>query len=58
MSVGPDKHRGGSRDRAHNRKLPAADVFGVDQLNPIDPRSDIQAAGLAEVEERRPGIVQ
>jgi hypothetical protein len=50
MSVGPDEHGGGSRDRADNRKLPNADVFGADQLNPIRPRSDVETAGLAEVE--------
>ena len=31
---------------------------GVDQLNPIRPWRDVEAAGLAEVEQHRPGIVQ
>jgi hypothetical protein len=30
----------------------------VDQLNPICPRRDVEAAGLAEVDEYRPGTVQ
>ena len=33
-------------------------VFGVDKLNPICPWRDVEAAGLTEVEEHRPGIVQ
>ena len=33
-------------------------VFGVDQLNPIRPWGDVEAARLAEVEQHRPGIVQ
>jgi len=35
-----------------------ANVFGVDQLDPICPWSDVEAAGLTEVESHRPGIVQ
>ena len=50
ISVGPDQHGGGSSDRAECRKLPRTDVFGVDQLNPIRPWSDVEAAGLTEVE--------
>jgi hypothetical protein len=42
MSVGANEHGGGSRDRADNGKLPNADVFGVDQLNPIRPWSPAQ----------------
>ena len=33
-------------------------VFGVDELNPICPWSDVEAAALTEVEQHRPGIVQ
>ena len=33
-------------------------VFGVDQLDPVRPWSDVEAAGLTEVEEHRPGVVQ
>ena len=58
ISVGPNQHGGGSSDRAEHRKLPQTSVFGVDQLNPIRPRSDVEAAGLTEVEQHRPGIVQ
>jgi hypothetical protein len=37
---------------------PRTDVFGVDQLNSTRLSSDVDAAGLTEVEEHRPGIVQ
>ena len=43
---------------AQGRKFPVPGIFGVDQLNPICPGSDVEAAGIVEVEERRPGIVQ
>jgi hypothetical protein len=58
ISVGPNQHGGGSSDRPDRRKLPRTIVFSVDQLNAICPRSDVEAAGLTEVEEHRPGIVQ
>ena len=50
VSVRPNQHGGGRRDRAQYRKLPDTNVFGVDQLNPIRPWSDVEAAGLTEVE--------
>src|SRR3954454_2418214 len=58
MSVGPDQHGTRSGDRAKCRKPPHAVVFGVDQLDPIRPRSDVEAAWLTEVEQQRPGIVE
>ena len=58
ISVGPNQHGGGSSDRPECRKLPRTHVFGVDRLNPIRPGSDVEAAGLTEVEQHRPGIVQ
>ena len=58
ISVRPNQHGAGSRDRPECRKLPRTDVLGVDQPDPICPRSDVEAAGLAEVEQHRPGIVQ
>ena len=58
VSVGPDQHGRGSGDRPEHRKLPRAGVLGVDQLHAIRPRRDVEAAGLAEVEQHRPGIVQ
>jgi hypothetical protein len=39
------------------RKLPRTNVLGADQLNAIRPWSDVEA-GLTEVDEHRPGIVQ
>src|SRR5947207_5855306 len=58
VSVGPNQHGSGSSDRAKYRKLPRTNVLGVDQLNPICPRSDVEAAGLIEVEQHRSGTVQ
>src|SRR6185437_2850234 len=58
IPVGPDEHGRGSSDRAEYRKLPWASVFSVDQLDPVRPGGDVEAAGLAQVEQQRPGIVQ
>ena len=58
VSVGPDQHGGGSGDLAEYRELPRPGVLGVDQLDPVRPRSDVEAAGLTEVEQHRPGVVQ
>jgi len=58
VSVGPNQTSDGSRDRPDCRKLPRTHVCGVDQMNAIRPRTDVEAAGLTEVEEHRPGIVQ
>ena len=58
VSIGPDQHGGGSRDCAERRKLPRTNVFGVDQLDAIRPCSDVEAAGLTEVEQYRSTIVQ
>ena len=35
VSVGPNQHGSGSRDRAEYRKLPCTDVVSVDQLNDL-----------------------
>src|SRR5712692_2763026 len=58
MSVGPDQHCSGGSHRAKYRKLPNTSIFGVDQLNSIRPGLEVEAAGLTEVEQDRPGIVQ
>jgi hypothetical protein len=58
ISVGSNQHGGGSRDRSDRRKLPGARVFGIDPLNPICPGSDVETAGLTEVEEHRPGAME
>src|SRR3954469_7457256 len=58
VSVGTDHHGSGSGDRAKYRKLPHADRFSVYQLDPVSPWSDVEAAGLTEVEQHRPGVVQ
>jgi len=55
LSVGTNQSGGGSRDGPDRRKLPRTHVFGVDQLNAIRPWSDVEAAGLTEVEEHSTG---
>jgi hypothetical protein len=44
--------------RAEYRELPLPLVARVDQLDPVSPWSDVEAAGLTEVEQHRPGVVQ
>ena len=58
VSVGPDQDGGGSGDRAEHRKLPSAGILSIDQLDPVGPWSDVEAAGLTEVEQHRLGVVQ
>jgi hypothetical protein len=53
LSVGPDQHAGRSGDRAEYRKLPRAVVCRVDQLDAVCPWSDVEVAGLTEVEQHR-----
>ena len=47
--------RRGRGDRAEDRKIPLANLFSIDQLDPIGPRRNFEAAGLTEVEQHRPG---
>jgi hypothetical protein len=49
MSVGANQHGSGSSDRAEDRKLPHTVVFGVDELNPIAPWRDVEAAGSSRL---------
>ena len=58
VSVGPNQHGSGSSDRAEHRELPRTSVSSVDPLNPIRPWSDVEGAGLAEIEQYRASIVQ
>src|SRR5262245_2933108 len=58
VPVGADQHGGGSADLAEYRQLPRAGVFRVRQLDPVRPPGDVEAAGLTEVEQHRPGTVQ
>src|SRR3984893_2985442 len=58
VSVGSDQHGSGSGDRAKYRKLPHTDIFSIDQLDRVSRWSDVKAAGLTEVEQHRPGVVQ
>ena len=58
ISVGPDQHGGGSAHRADYRKTPFANIFRIGQLNATGPWTDVDAAGLTEVQQHRPGVVQ
>jgi hypothetical protein len=58
MAVGPNQHGGRSRYRAECGKLPYTTILRFDQLNPVRPCSDVEAAGLTEVEEDWAGFVQ
>src|SRR6185436_10405933 len=58
ISVGPDQHGLGSRDGAKHWKLPHAITFGVDNSDPIRPWRDVEAAGVTQIEQHRPGLVQ
>jgi hypothetical protein len=58
MAVGANQHGGRSCHRAECWKLPYATILSFDQVNSIRPGSDVEAAGLAEVEEYWSGFVQ
>ena len=58
MAVGPDQHGRGSGDLAEHRELPHAFVLGVDQPDSICPRRDVEPAGLTEIEQHGPGVMQ
>ncbi len=58
VPVGPDQYRSGSSDVAEHRKLPGAAKVGIDQLDPIRPRRDVESTGFAEVEQDRLGLVK
>ncbi len=58
VAVGPNQHGSGSSDRAEHRKLPRTGVSSVDQLDAVSPRSDVEAARLAEVEQHRLCVVE
>jgi hypothetical protein len=55
ISVGPDQHGRRGSHGAKDRELPQALKCGLDQLNPIGPGRDVDGAGLAELEQYRPG---
>lgn len=55
ISIGPNQYDRWRADRTKRGKLPHAIVCGVDQLDSIGPRRDVQAAWLTEVEQQRPG---
>src|ERR1044072_1755271 len=49
---------GGSSDRADYGKLPGANIFCVELLNPFRPPIDIDASGALEIEQQRSGSMQ
>ena len=58
ISVGPDQYGSRCGNRAYYRKFPRAGIFSVHQLDSIGPRSDVEAARFAEIEQYRVGLVQ
>src|SRR5437764_2188176 len=58
VAVRANQHGGGAVDHAEYRELPLPAVARVDQLNSVTPRSDVKAAGLTEVEQHWPRVVQ
>jgi hypothetical protein len=58
MPVGSDHHGRGRSDLAKDRELPHAIVLGADQPDSMRPRRNVETAGLTEVEEHGPGVVQ
>ena len=58
MPVGPDQHGCRSRYPTECRKLPHTIILSFHQLNPVRPGSDVETAGLTEVEEYRSRFVQ
>jgi len=58
VSVGANQHRRGRRDCAEHRELPHTSVSSVDPLHPLRPWTDVEGAGLTEIEQHRSGIVE
>ena len=58
MSISPDQYGRRCGDRAKHREVSHAFVCGVDAPDPIRPRHDVEAAGLTEVEQHRPGMME
>src|ERR1700682_6324671 len=57
VSVRPDQHGRRRSHLADHRKLPDTGVRGVNELNAVGPRCDIEPTRLAEVEHHRLGGV-
>src|SRR5205085_5085169 len=58
VAVWADQHGGGGADRAEYGELPLPVVARVDQLDPAGPWGDVKVAGLTEVEQQWPCVVQ
>src|ERR1700716_386933 len=58
VSIGTHQYGGRCTDLAEYRKFPGAGVRGIDELNSVGPRCDVEAAGTTEVEQHRLGVVQ
>jgi hypothetical protein len=63
VSIRPDQDGNGRSYRADYGKLPRIKIFGikifdVDELDPISPLRDIDVAGLTEIEQHGPGMVE
>src|SRR5262245_66430840 len=53
ISVGANQRGGGSSNRPKYRKIPRTNIIGVDQLNPIRPRRDVETTTFTEIDQQR-----
>jgi len=58
LSIGTHQYGGRCTDLAEYRKFPGAGIRGIDELHSVGPRSDVEAAGVTEVDQHRLGLVQ
>src|SRR3954469_21373526 len=58
VAVRADQHGGGGADDSQHGELPLAAVARVNDLDAVSPWRDVEAAGLAKVEQQRPCGVQ
>src|SRR3954469_23743703 len=58
ISIRPNQYCCRSSDSSDSRQLPLTVVPGVDQPDAIRPSSNVDAAGLSEVDYHRPRIMQ
>jgi hypothetical protein len=58
IAVGTNQDCGGSGDFSEQGKFPGTVVLGIDEADAAGPGSDVEAAGLAEIEQHRLGRVE
>src|SRR5207302_2578751 len=58
VSIGTHQYGGRCTDLAEYWKCPGAGIRGIDELNSVGPRCDVEATSVTEVEQHRLGVVQ